>query len=111
MDDEGEINPAHPLFLSIASRYLSLLPPVSFTDPISCEGINEKYDEADEAEKPAIQAENIGRICILLAQSTFEDESATVVAGYFQSDAIETLNMELREGSWVIASITTPEPF
>jgi hypothetical protein len=111
IDEDGEIFSGHPLIIAIAARYLSLLPPVAFTDPISCEGINEDFDEADEEERATIDELNVGRICILLSQSTFEEEEATVVVGFYRSDVIDTLDLELQAGGgWAIVSVVTPEP-
>ena len=107
---DGGITLGHPLVLAIAGNYVSQIPPVSLTDPPACEGINQKYEEASEEERTAIDEANIGRICILLSRSTFEDESATVFVGFYRSDAGETLNMELRDGAWIVSSVTTQEP-
>lgn len=103
-DKNGEITATHPLVLTIAARYLSLIPPVSLTSPPSCEGINAAYDKASDAEKPQIDAENIGRICIMKASSDFGEESASVTVGYYRSDAIETLEMVRQSGAWVITN-------
>ncbi len=110
LDEDGEPNAAHPLIQAIAANYLSQLPPVSFTDPISCEGINAEWEEADADERDEIDQENIGRVCIVLAQSVFGDETAEVAVGPYRSEISEVFDLELRGGAWVIVATRTQAP-
>jgi hypothetical protein len=104
LDEDDEPNLLSPLIQVVAAKYLGQLPPVSLTDPPSCEGINAEYDDADADEQAALDEINTGRICILLEQSVFGDETASVVVGLYRSDTIETLEMELQDGVWVITN-------
>jgi hypothetical protein len=110
LDEDGEPNPAHPLIQAIATTYLSQLPPISFTDPISCEGINQEWEDADAGERDEIDQANIGRVCIVLEQSVFGDETAEVAVGPYRSEISDVFELELREGSWVIVATATPAP-
>jgi hypothetical protein len=100
----GSLTPVDPIVVAIAAYYAGYSPPVSLTNPLTCQDIYALRETSTKDGRVTLDQQNANHICIGRDSSTFEALSATVDTSYYGVDSGQTLTMENQGGEWRVVS-------